>query len=223
MKNQERLIRVVLADDHLIVRQGLRALLEAPGGFEIVAEASDGAEALEAVERTTPDAVLLDLSMPGLNGLEALRRIKEMRRPPKVLVLSMHATNEYVRAALRAGADGYLVKGSGIGDLSAALRSVLEGEQFLSQQVERAALLDLLDGPKQTDDLDPLAGLTPREREVLQLIAEGHSNKSIAQKLELSVKTVDGHRTRVMNKLDLHEATALTRFAIRHGLVSPNH
>lgn len=213
-------IRVVLADDHLIVRQGLRALLEASGGFDVVAEASEGAEAVEAVERERPEVVVLDLSMAGLNGLEALRRIKASVPKTRVLILSMHATNEYVRAALRSGADGYIVKGSGISDLSDALRSVVAGRRFLSPQVERAALLDLLDGPSDRKDQDPLSQLTPREREVLQLIAEGHSNKSIAHKLNLSIKTVDGHRTRVMSKLDLHEATALTRFAIRHGLVS---
>ena len=215
------MIRVVLADDHLIVRQGLRALLETSGDFEIVAEASDGAEALAAVTSHDPDVVVLDLSMSGLNGLEALRRIKETSRRTKVLVLSMHATSEYVRAALRAGADGYLVKGAGIGDLSAALHAVLAGDRFLSPEVERAALLDLLDGPSRDSEGDTLLRLTPREREVLQLIAEGHTNKSIASKLGLSVKTVDGHRTRIMAKLDLHDATALTRFAIRHGLVSP--
>lgn len=219
----ERELRVVLADDHLIVRQGLRALLEASGGFDVVAEASDGFEAIEAVEKNNPDAIVLDLSMAGLNGLEALRRIKDKHPSVVVLVLSMHSTSEYVRAALRSGADGYVVKGSGIGDLSDALRKVAGGERFLSPQVERAALADLLDTPGQSKPIDPLLQLTPREREVLQLIAEGHSNRSIAEKLSLSVKTVDGHRTRVMNKLDLHEATALTRFAIRHGLVSPDH
>jgi len=215
-------LRVVLADDHLIVRQGLRALLDAVPGFDVVAEASDGLQAVEAVEREQPDVVVLDLSMAGLSGIEALRRIKGHSKRVKVLVLSMHATSEYVRAALRAGADGYVVKGSGIGDLTEALRLVAEGRQFLSPEIERAALLDLLDGTPRSVELDPLARLTPRERQVLQLIAEGHSNRSIAEKIGLSIKTVDGHRTRVMNKLDLHEATALTRFAIRHGLVSPD-
>lgn len=218
-----RKLRVVLADDHLIVRQGLRALLEATDGFEIVAEASDGLEAVEAVDRHRPDVVVLDLSMAGLSGIEALRRIKGSSRSIRVLVLSMHSTSEYVRAALRAGADGYVVKGSGIGDLTDALMVVTAGQRFLSPEIERAALLDLLEGPDQRPEIEPLAQLTPREREVLQLIAEGHSNRSIAEKLGLSIKTVDGHRTRVMNKLDLHEVTALTRFAIRHGLVSPHH
>jgi DNA-binding NarL/FixJ family response regulator len=217
-----RRIRVVLADDHLIVRQGLRALLEASGGFEVVAEASDGAGAVAAVERERPDAVVLDLSMAGVGGIEALRRIRgRSRQAPRVLVLSMHSTSEYVRAALRAGADGYVVKGSGIGELCEALRAVAAGRKFLSAQVERAALLDLIEGAGPGSEVDPLARLTPREREVLQLIAEGHSNRAIAERLGLSVKTVDGHRTRVMTKLDVHEATALTRFAIRHGLVSP--
>jgi DNA-binding NarL/FixJ family response regulator len=216
-------LRVVLADDHVIVRQGLRALLEATAGFEIVAEASDGLEAVAAAERESPDIVVLDLSMAGLSGIEALRRIKASSIRTRVLVLSMHSTNEYVRAALRAGADGYVVKGSGIGDLTDALKKVVGGQKFLSPEIERAALLDLLDGPDRHVEAEPLAQLTPREREVLQLVAEGHSNRSIAERLGLSVKTVDGHRTRVMNKLDLHEATALTRFAIRHGLVSADH
>lgn len=216
-------IRVVLADDHLIVRQGVRALLEASGGFEVVAEASDGAGAVAAAETERPDVVVLDLSMAGVGGIEALRRLRDRSsRAPRVLVLSMHATNEYVRAALRAGADGYVVKGSGIGELCAGLRAVAAGGRFLSAQVERAAVLDLIEGAGPGAEVDPLARLTPREREVLQLIAEGHSNKAIADRLGLSIKTVDGHRTRVMTKLDAHDATALTRFAIRHGLVSPN-
>lgn len=214
------MIRVVLADDHLIVRQGLRALLEAADGFEVVAEASDGNQAVELVDQHRPDVVVLDLSMPGLSGVEALRRIKDKSRSVRVLVLSMHATSEYVRAALRAGAEGYLVKGSGVKDLTEAIRTVAMGKPFLSPEVERAALQDLLEGPRGTTNMDPLDDLTPREREVLQLIAEGHSNRSIADRLGLSIKTVDGHRTRVMAKLDLHDATAVTRFAIRHGLVS---
>jgi len=220
MSEAGEVIRVVLADDHEIVRQGLRALLESTGGFEVVAEAGDGHEAVAAATTHDPDVVLLDLSMPGMSGVEALRRIKESSRKVRVLVLSMHATSEYVRSALRAGADGYLVKGSGVKDLTEALRAVVAGEQFLSPEVERAALQDLLDGPEVGLVVDPLERLTPREREVLQLIAEGHSNRSISELLGLSIKTVDGHRTRVMNKLDLHDATALTRFAIRHGLVS---
>ena len=219
----DRKLRVVLADDHQIVRQGLRALLEASGGFQVVGEASDGHEVVEIVEAEVPDVVILDLSMAGLSGIEALRRIKESSSTVRVLVLSMHSTSEYVRAALRAGADGYVIKGSGIGDLTDALAMVAEGRRFLSPEIERAALLDLLDGPDHRAVVEPLEQLTPREREVLQLIAEGHTNRSIAERLGLSIKTVDGHRTRVMNKLDLHEATALTRFAIRHGLVSPDH
>jgi len=221
MAKQGQLVKVLLADDHVIVRQGLRALLEATG-YEVVGEASDGNEAVDIVEREEPAIVILDLSMPGLNGIEALRRIKERSRKTKVLVLSMHATSEYVRAALRAGANGYIVKGSGISDLNEALESVLSGERYLSPQVERAALLDLIEGPKNAVELDPVARLTPREREVLQLIAEGHSNRSIAEQLGLSIKTVDGHRTRIMNKLDLHDVAALTRFAMRHGFVSPD-
>jgi len=222
MRQPGRPIRVVLGDDHAIVREGLRALLEAVGGFDVVAEAKDGNEAVAAAERTRPDVVVLDLSMPAMSGLEALRRIKESCRGVRVLVLSMHATSEYARAALRSGADGYLVKGTGIDDLREAPLRVTAGERYVCAEVERAALQDILDGPGIEASADPLDRLTSREREVLQLIAEGHSNRAIADKLGLSIKTVDGHRTKVMSKLDLHDATALTRFAIRHGLVSPD-
>ena len=223
MGDESSTIRVILADDHAMVRQGLKALLDADGGFRVVGEASDGKEAIEATRREQPDVLLLDLSMAGMSGIEALRRLRDERSKTRVLVVSMHATSEYVRAALRAGADGYLVKGSGVADLKEAVRAVARGQRFLSPEVERAALQDLLDGPDARAVVDPLERLTPREREVLQLIAEGHSNRSIAEALDLSIKTVDGHRTRVMSKLDLHDVTALTRFAIRHGLVSPDH
>jgi len=207
-------IRVVVADDHAIVRAGLRALLDAAGDVTVVAEAADGRAAVEAVERLRPDVLLLDLSMPGLNGVEALRRVREGAPRTRVLVLSMHAAPEYVRPALRAGALGYLVKGAGLDDLLAALRAVAAGRRFLGPEAERVAARA---GADESDDLDRL---TPREREVLQLVAEGRTNREIASALGLSPKTVDAHRTRVMQKLDLHDAQALTRYALRRGLIS---
>ncbi len=205
-------IRVVVADDHAIVRAGLRAVLDAAGDVQVVAEAADGRAAVEAVERLRPDVLLVDLSMPGLNGVEAVRRVRASTPSTRVLVLSMHAAPEYVRPALRAGALGYLVKGSGLDDLLPALRRVAAGLRFLGPEAARLA-----EQPDVGDDLDLL---TPREREVLQLVAEGRTNREIAATLGLSPKTVDAHRTRVMQKLDLHDAQALTRYALRRGLIS---
>jgi NarL family two-component system response regulator LiaR len=213
------MIRVVLADDHRIVRAGLMALLASQGDFEVVGEASDGREALEAAERLRPDVLLLDLSMPGLNGVEALRRVRAVSPTTRVLVLSMHAAPEYVRPALAAGAAGYVVKGAGLEDLVDALRTVASGGRFLGPEARRvveAATLDLRPAGE-----DQLMRLTPREREVLQLVAEGHTNREIATLLGCAPKTVDAHRTRLMQKLDLHDAQAVTRFAMRRGLISP--
>ncbi len=212
------MIRVVMADDHAIVRAGIRALLAAEGDVVIAAEAADGRAAVEAVERTHPDVLLMDLSMPGWNGVEAIRRAREVSPSTRVLVLSMHAAADYVRPALRAGASGYLVKGAGLDDLLRALRAVAAGERFFGPEATRVVELDAADlAHRGADDLERL---TPREREVLQLVAEGHTNREIAAALGLSPKTVDAHRTKVMQKLDLHDAQALTRFALRRGLIS---
>jgi DNA-binding NarL/FixJ family response regulator len=211
-------IRVLLADDHAIVRAGLRALLSAQPDIQVVGEASDGREALEMLEALRPDVLLLDLSMAGLNGIEALRRAKAQSARTRVLVLSMHAAPEYVRPALSAGADGYVVKGAGLDDLVEALRTVAAGGRFLGP--EAARLVDASASDLQPVGDDELDRLTPREREVLQLVAEGHTNREIATILGCSHKTVDAHRTHLMAKLGLHDAPSVTRFALRRGLIS---
>ena len=208
------MIRLVIADDHAIVRDGLRAMLAAEEDLQVVGEAGDGRAALDAVARCAPDVLLLDLSMPGLNGVEALRRVRDVAPSTRVLVLSMHGSADYVRPAVAAGAAGYLVKGAGLDHLLAALRKVAAGGTFLGPEAQ-AAMSAKVAGPD-----DSLERLTPREREVLQRVAEGSSNKDIAAALGISPKTVDAHRCNIMAKLDLHDVSALTRYALRRGLIS---
>ncbi len=207
-------LRVLIADDHPIVRQGLRSLLSAASHVEVVGEASDGREALELAARTRPAVLLCDLSMPGLNGVEALRRLKKVSPTTRALVLSMHAAADYVRPAARAGAAGYLVKGAGLDDLLEALEAVARGETFFGPEARQVLAQDTGAAPD-----DSLERLTSREREVLQLVAEGHSNRDIGAALGISPKTADAHRTSLMRKLELHDAQALTRYAVRRGLV----
>jgi DNA-binding NarL/FixJ family response regulator len=214
------MIRVLLADDHAIVRTGLRALLARHPDVTVVGEASDGREAIEAARRLRPDVLLLDLSMPHANGVDALRAVHAELPSVRVLVLSMHEAPDYVRPALRAGAAGYVVKGAGLADLVRAIRTVAAGGRFLGAEAERVAASDLDRPPGGGAPLDDIERLSPREREVLQLVAEGHTNRQIAERLGLSPKTVDGHRTRLMQKLDLHDAPSLTRYALRHGLIA---
>jgi DNA-binding NarL/FixJ family response regulator len=211
-------IRLVLCDDHSVVRAGFRVLLEREPDLSILAEASSGPEAVALAEQHQPDLILLDLSMPSGNGFDAIGRIRAVAPRCRILVLSMHAAPEYVRPALRAGAHGYLVKGSGLHDLLQAVRSVAQGGRFVGAEVAAIVSDDVVSADVRDDDLDRL---TPREREVLQLVAEGQTNRMIAQKLGLSPKTVDSHRTNLMRKLGLHDAQALTRFAVRRGLISP--
>ena len=214
-----RRIRLVLTDDHAVVRAGLRALFSAHPDLEVVGEAADGREALELCDRLRPDVLLLDLSMSSFNGIEALRRVRSSFPLTRVLVLSMHATPEYVRPALKAGATGYVVKGAGLDSLVEAVRAVAAGDGFLGPEASRVVQGDL-DHPPPAGDAGPMEKLTPREREVLQLVAEGHTNREISSLLGVSPKTVDAHRTNLMAKLDLHDAQALTRFAVRCGLIS---
>ena len=220
------MIRILLCDDHAIVRAGLRVLLEGEPDVAVVGEASDGHEAVEKAQQLLPDIVLLDLSMPGGNGSEAITRLRTAVPRTRVLVLSMHGAPEFVRPALRAGASGYIVKGSGLSDLLSALRTVSAGGRFLGPEAEKVMALDSLhpDAGRDRDkdrDRDELLRLTPREREVLQLVAEGRTNRQIAERLKLSPKTVDTHRSSMMRKLDLHDAQAVTRFAVRRGLILP--
>jgi two-component system, NarL family, response regulator NreC len=211
-----RRIRVLLAEDHTIVRQGLRALLQDAPDLEVVGEAADGRAAVAEAVRLAPDLVIMDLSMPNLNGVEATRQICAQVPAARVLVLSMHAGEEYVRPAIRAGAHGYLVKGSGLADLLAAARAVARGQAFFSP----AAAAVLLQEARAPTAGEPGAELSGREREVLQLLAEGHSSREIGAILFISPKTVEGHRARIMAKLGIHDVPGLVRYAVRTGLVS---
>lgn len=213
-----RRIRLLLADDHTLVRAGIRALLETVDGVEVVAEAGDGRTALELIEKHHPDVALLDISMPGLNGLEVMRRVAGLSPRTRLIVLSMYADAIYVRQALAAGAAGYLLKGGSVMELPLALEAVMKGDTYLTAKISAQVVEGFLQGDKASGD--PLAALTPRQREILQLLAEGRSNREIAQLLELSVKTVETHRARLMNALDIRDLPGLIRFAIRHGLIS---
>lgn len=212
-------IRVLLADDHTLVRAGIRGLLEGLQGVAVVGEAGDGTEAMRRAAELRPDIVLLDVGMPGLNGLEAAARIMAIDGAIRVVILSMHASEEYVLRALRAGCAGYLVKASAVTELEIAVRSVARGETYLSPVVSRRVVEDYVN--RSGGATDPLDALTPRQREILQLVAEGHTSKDIAQRLGLSFKTVETHRSQIMERLGLHDVAGLVRFALRVGLVAP--
>ncbi len=207
-------IRILLADDHAVVRQGFRMILGSQPDLEIVGEAATGREAVELAETLRPDLVVMDVAMPELNGIEATRRLASTLPHTRVLALSMHKDSVYVREILRAGARGYLLKDAFDRDLLAAVRAVARGEGYLSPAVSDAVLSDY-----RKHVTDPLDLLTSREREVLQLVAEGKTNKEIAALLSLSVYTVDAHRGRIMEKLNLHSTGELVRFAVRCGLI----
>ena len=207
-------IRILLADDHVMVRQGFKLILAAQPDMEIVGEADNGREAVELAGKLHPDVVVMDVAMPDLNGIEATRRLIASSPRTRVLALSMHKDSVYVREILRAGARGYLLKDAFDRDLLSAVRAVAGGEGYLSPTVSDAVLTDY-----RRHVTDPLDRLSSREREVLQLIAEGKTNKEIATALKLSVYTVDAHRGRIMEKLNLHSVGELVRFAVRHGLV----
>jgi two-component system, NarL family, response regulator NreC len=208
------MIRILLADDHALVRHGFRMILAAQPDMEIAGEAGNGREAVELCQKLKPDVVVMDVTMPELNGIEATRRLIELSPRTRVLALSMHKDAVYVREILRAGARGYLLKDSADTDLLAAVRAVAKGEGYLSPGVSDAVLSDY-----RRHVTDPLDLLTTREREVLQLIAEGKTNKEIATSLSLSVYTVEAHRGRLMEKLNLHSTGELVRFAVRSGLI----
>ena len=186
---------------------------------EVVAESEDGREALELIGKHRPDVALLDIGMPGLSGLEVAKRAQTESPRTRVLILSMHADASYVTQALRAGVAGYLVKGAAVAELPLAIKSVMNGETYLTPKISRSVVERFLDDGAQS--ADPLAGLTSRQREILQLIAEGRTTKEIAGILDVSVKTVETHRARLMERLDIHDVPGLVRFAIRAGLVSP--
>lgn len=208
------MIRILLADDHALVRQGLGMILGAQKDMEIVGQAGNGNEAIAMAEKLKPDVVVMDVAMPELNGVEATRRLAASLPRTRVLALSMHKDSVYVREILRAGARGYLLKDSGDADLVAAVRAIAKGEGYISPSVSDAVLSDY-----RKHVTDPLDLLTSREREVLQHIAEGQTNKEIATALNLSVYTVEAHRGRIMEKLNLHSTGELVRFALRNGLI----
>lgn len=209
-----RKIRVLLADDHRMVRQGFRRILQGEDDMDVVGEAGNGREAVEMARAMKPDVVVMDVTMPELNGIEATRRIREISPFIRVVALSVHRDGIYVREIVRAGAEGYILKESGDTELISAVRAVAEGNSYLSPDVAGAVLRDY-----RKHATNPIDLLSSREREVLQQIAEGKTNKDIAASLKLSVYTVDGHRTRIMDKLGLHTTGELVRFAVRSGLV----
>lgn len=212
-------LRVILADDHTLVRAGLRSLVEQLKDVEVVAEANNGYEVLALMPVHRPDVVLMDITMPGMNGLDAALHLRKDFPDVKIIILSMHASEEYVLQALRAGASGYLVKDSAPLELELALQAVSRGETYLSPPISRQVVESYLQRVGQGEQ--PLSFLTGRQREILQFVAEGNSTKDIARKLDLSVKTVETHRAQLMERLDIHDVAGLVRFAIRHGLVSP--
>jgi DNA-binding NarL/FixJ family response regulator len=210
-------VRVVLAEDHELVRAGITALLGRLPGIEVVGGACDGREALELIATTTPDVVLMDLTMPGLGGLQTLGRVREEFPNVRVIIMSMHDNEEYVWQALRAGASGYLLKDSGVEELELAVRSVSRGGTYLSPAVSRHVVTNYIRRVSPESSLDRL---TPRQLEVVQLIAEGNTNQEIARTLSISIKTVETHRYQLMERLEIHDVPGLVRFAVRMGLVA---
>jgi DNA-binding NarL/FixJ family response regulator len=210
--------RVLLADDHVLVRAGIRALIEKIPNVEVVGEASTGRAALEMVKAKRPNLVLMDIAMAELGGLEALPRITKDFPGVKVIILSAHANEEYVIRALRGGAAGYMVKDAATGELQLAIDSVARDETYLSPSISRTVIDSYLE--RVGGQFSPLEQLTPRQREILQLIAEGKNTKEIASALDISVKTVESHRLQLMERLNIHDIPGLVRYAIRSGLVS---
>jgi DNA-binding NarL/FixJ family response regulator len=212
-------IRVLIADDHAIVREGVKALIGMADDMEVVGEAADGREAIVRAQALEPDVAVMDIAMPGLGGLEATIEIRKVCPRTRILVLSQYDDREYVRRFLKAGVSGYVLKKSAGSDLTAAIRSVHRGGLVLDPDVAREAMLDQAAAANGSRAEDPYEALTDREKQVLKLVAEGRSNKEVADELGISVKTAMSHREHIMEKLDLHSRTELIRFAIKQGII----
>jgi DNA-binding NarL/FixJ family response regulator len=213
------MIRIVIADDHHLVRQGLRALLEKHPELSVVGEAQDGLEALAVTDQLHPQVLLLDINMPLLNGIEVAKRVREEIPETRVVILSMYSDESLVKKAFRNGARGYLLKKSIIQDLVAAIQAASRGELYLSPTIAETMDTSFLYHPAQEDAPDGFEQLTARERQICQLVAEGHTNSAVARQLNISVKTVEKHRARLMEKLGVRDVSSLVREAIRHGVV----
>ncbi len=211
--------KVLIADDHAIVREGVRMILAKEPDIEVVGEAEDGRQALDLVEQRRPNVVVMDISMPGMGGIEATKKVKEQHPGVNVLALTMHEDETYVFQLLRAGASGYVLKRAAAQDLVQAVRAAAKGEAFLYPSVARKVVEDYLKRVEAGEERERYDGLTEREREILTLIAQGLSNQQIAEKLYISIKTVQTHRAHVLEKLGLHDRTELVRYAIRKGLI----
>lgn len=217
-------ITILIADDHALIRTGIATLLQSNPEFVVVGEATDGSEAVEMVGRIHPDVALIDLAMPKMNGIEATRQIRERYPETKVLVLTMHENDEYIYQILKSGAGGYVLKDSSREELCNAIRAVAKGEKFFSSRVSEIMVESFVKRRESLPDEHSSAEipLTKREKEILSLVAEGLTNQQIADKLFISPRTVDTHRTNIMQKLDLHDVASLVRYAIKHGLVRPH-
>jgi len=213
-------VRLLIAEDHTILRQGLRALLSAEPGIEVVGEAGDGLEAIRSIEKLNPDLVLLDLNMPKMDGISVIKEISKRCPDTRILALTMHRDEEYVLEAFKSGANGYCLKSASQGELKLAIKAVLSGKTFVSPEISDKIMEGYLETKKSIKKETSWDTLTQREREVLKLIGEGYRNKEISDYLCISVKTVEKHRANIMEKLDLHSASALTAYAIQKGLVS---
>ena len=215
-------VRIVLVDDHQLVREGLKGLLSDAPDMEVVGEAGTGEEGLELVERLTPDVVVLDVTMPGLNGIETMRKIRQKSLETEVIGLSMHASDQVVSDMLRAGASGYMLKTASVSELADAIRTVMRGETFLTAEIADSVPPELLRGrtAKRSTPVSESRELSAREREVLKLVAEGRSSKEIAEALYVTTKTVVFHRQSIMDKLDLRSVAELTKYAVRMGLTA---